>query len=71
MRRIVEYRGYGDEERVASWIGEHLQIIDILERRRFKNAAELMASHLTSGKRHAMRSNAARANEDASEALVG
>lgn len=71
MRRIVEYRGYGDEERVASWIGEHLQIIDVLERRRFKYAAELMATHLANGKRHAMQSNASRASVDASEALVG
>ena len=49
MRRVIEYRGYGDGKRVAAWIIEHLRVIDALERRRYENAADLMATHLKHG----------------------
>jgi DNA-binding GntR family transcriptional regulator len=50
MRRVVEYRGYGDGKRIAAWIPEHLRVIDALERHRYQIAAEHMATHLKNGK---------------------
>ena len=48
-----KYKGYGAGKRVETWIGEHLRIVDALERRRFESAAELMAAHLRNGKAYA------------------
>jgi len=53
MRRMIEYRGYGDGKRVAAWITEHLRVIDALERRRYQSAADLMATHLKNGRAYA------------------
>ncbi len=53
LRRVVEYRGYGDGTRVEAWIAEHLRVIDALERGRFESAAKLMAAHLDNGKAYA------------------
>ena len=46
LRRMMEYRGYSNRNRVIDWCNEHLAIIDELERSRFERAAELMRVHL-------------------------
>ena len=46
LRRLLEYRGYGNRRRIADWCREHLAIIDALERQQTERAAELMREHL-------------------------
>lgn len=48
LRRMMEYRGYSNRNRIINWCNEHLKIIDALERSRFARAAELMRIHLNS-----------------------
>lgn len=47
LRRLIEYGGYGRFERIKSWAGEHLAILDALQRGRLKRASEHMRQHLT------------------------
>lgn len=47
LRRLIEFRGYGRFERVKAWAGEHLAVLDALQRGRFKQASESMRRHLT------------------------
>lgn len=46
LRRILEYHGSANRRRVAEWVGEHLAIIEALERGRMDQASERMLSHL-------------------------
>ena len=46
LRRLLEYRGYKNQRRIADWCREHLKIIDALERGHVEIAAELMRNHL-------------------------
>ena len=47
LRRLIEYRGYGRQERVKAWAAEHLVILDALQRGLPKRAADGMRRHLT------------------------
>jgi DNA-binding GntR family transcriptional regulator len=47
LRRLIEFRGYGRFERVKAWAGEHLAVLDALQRGRLKQASESMRRHLT------------------------
>jgi DNA-binding GntR family transcriptional regulator len=47
LRRLAEYKGYSRLERVRAWAGEHLAILDALQRGRFKRASERMRQHLS------------------------
>jgi DNA-binding GntR family transcriptional regulator len=46
MRRLLEYKGYGDRRRVRDWVKEHLAIIEALRAGRVEAAAEHLATHL-------------------------
>ena len=46
LRRLLEYRGYGNRRRIADWCREHLAIIEALERQQIERAAECMRRHL-------------------------
>ena len=46
LRRLLEYRGYGNHRRISDWCREHLAIIDALERNQLQRAADLMRHHL-------------------------
>lgn len=46
LRRLVEYSGSIDRERVKRQCGQHLQIIKVLEQGKFERAASLMDRHL-------------------------
>jgi DNA-binding GntR family transcriptional regulator len=47
LRRLIEYGGYGQLERVKAWAAEHLAILQALRRGHLKRAAEHMRQHLT------------------------
>ncbi len=47
LRRLIEYGGYGKLERVKAWAGEHLAILDALQRGSLRRAAESMRLHLS------------------------
>jgi DNA-binding GntR family transcriptional regulator len=53
LRRLLEYRGYGNRPRVQVWVREHLAIIDALNDGKFGRASQLMMDHLNSAYRHA------------------
>ena len=47
LRRLLEYRGHADADRIREWCKEHLAILDALEANDFQAAADLMRRHLT------------------------
>ena len=47
FRRLIEFRGYARFERIKAWAGEHLAVLDALQRGRFKQASDSMRRHLT------------------------
>jgi DNA-binding GntR family transcriptional regulator len=51
LRRLLEYSGYMNRERVALWIKEHLSIIKDLRMGKIRQASTRMASHLESAHR--------------------
>ncbi|MCC7284349.1 MAG: GntR family transcriptional regulator [Acetobacteraceae bacterium] len=60
LRRMLEYRSYGDRSRVRDWLREHLAIIRALAAGRREHAAELLGAHLDRAFRAAQRRAAAR-----------
>lgn len=50
LRRLIEYGGYGRIERVRAWVGEHLAILDALERGSQRKASNLMRRHLANAR---------------------
>ena len=46
LRRLFEYDGYPMRRCIPEWCGEHLEIIEALERGRYGEAAEQMRRHL-------------------------
>jgi len=46
LRRLVEYRLYGDTDRLARMTADHLRILDLLEQDEREAAAGLMRAHL-------------------------
>ncbi len=55
MRRMLEYRGYGDRGRVRDWLREHLGIIKALLAGKREAASDLLAAHLDKAFRVAQR----------------
>jgi DNA-binding GntR family transcriptional regulator len=53
LRRLMEYRGYGDRRRVRVWLREHLAILDALAAGKHGRAAQLMDRHLERAHRNA------------------
>lgn len=47
MRRLFEYQGYSNSRRIREWCGEHLRIIEALERADHATAADALREHLT------------------------
>jgi DNA-binding GntR family transcriptional regulator len=46
LRRLLEFRSYGNQGRLASWCREHLEILAALKRGRCHEASRLMREHL-------------------------
>ena len=46
IRRLFAYRSFADREGMRRHVREHLRLLDVLEARRYAEAAELMAKHL-------------------------
>ena len=46
LRRLLEISGYSDRRRIVDWCGEHLAIIDALERGNLESASKLLRVHL-------------------------
>jgi len=46
IRRLFAYRSFADREGMRRHVREHLRLLDVLETRRYVEAAELMAKHL-------------------------
>lgn len=46
MRRLFEYQGYSNSTRIREWCGEHLRVIEALERADHAAAAEILRDHL-------------------------
>ena len=55
LRRLMEYRGYGNRRRVRVWLREHLAILDALAAGKCGRAAQLMDRHLERAHRNAAR----------------
>jgi DNA-binding GntR family transcriptional regulator len=50
LRRMLEYRGYENRRRIASWCYEHLEIITALEQSDLATASVLMRKHLNNAR---------------------
>ncbi|MBH5397786.1 GntR family transcriptional regulator [Bradyrhizobium sp. CNPSo 4010] len=46
IRRLFAYRSFADRDGMRRHVREHLRLLDVLELRRYGDAAELMAKHL-------------------------
>jgi DNA-binding GntR family transcriptional regulator len=46
IRRLFAYRSFADRDGMRRHVREHLRLLDVLEARRYAEAAELMAKHL-------------------------
>jgi DNA-binding GntR family transcriptional regulator len=46
IRRLFAYRSFADRDGMRRHVREHLRLLDVLETRRYGEAAELMAKHL-------------------------
>jgi DNA-binding GntR family transcriptional regulator len=46
IRRLLAYRSFADRDGMQRHVREHLRLLDLLEARRYAEAAELMAMHL-------------------------
>lgn len=46
IRRLFAYRSFADRDGMRRHVREHLRLLDVLETRRYTEAAELMAKHL-------------------------
>ncbi|MCP3471833.1 GntR family transcriptional regulator [Bradyrhizobium sp. CCGUVB1N3] len=46
IRRLFAYRSFADRDGMRRHVREHLRLLDVLEVRRYAEAAELMAKHL-------------------------
>ncbi|MGY8682152.1 GntR family transcriptional regulator [Bradyrhizobium sp. UFLA05-153] len=46
IRRLFAYRSFADRDGMRRHVREHLRLLDLLEARRYAEAAELMAKHL-------------------------
>ncbi len=53
MRRILEYRGYTNAQRIADWCREHLAILKALEAGNLRRASRLMRDHLDNARANA------------------
>jgi DNA-binding GntR family transcriptional regulator len=52
MRQLLEYRDAFDEDRVLTWLKEHLDIMEAITANALAEASELMRTHLTNAMRH-------------------
>ena len=46
IRRLFAYRSFADRDGMRRHVREHLRLLEVLETRRYAEAAELMAKHL-------------------------
>ncbi|OPY96785.1 hypothetical protein A5906_01045, partial [Bradyrhizobium sacchari] len=46
IRRLFAYRSFADRDGMRRHVREHLRLLDVLEARRYAEAADLMAKHL-------------------------
>jgi DNA-binding GntR family transcriptional regulator len=46
IRRLFAYRSFADRDGMRRHLREHLHLLDVLEARRYAEAAEVMARHL-------------------------
>ncbi|MFI5011632.1 MAG: GntR family transcriptional regulator [Hyphomicrobiales bacterium] len=52
MRQLLEYRDAFDEDRILTWLKEHLDIMEAVTANALAEASELMRTHLTNAMRH-------------------
>lgn len=52
MRQLLEYRDAFDEDRILTWLKEHLDIMEAVTANALTEASELMRTHLTNAMRH-------------------
>ncbi len=71
MRQLLEYRDAFSEERMLTWLKEHLDIMEAVSANALAEASELMRTHLLNARRHREKGLVGRAKTVAAGPVAG